>query len=174
MLGHRELTMEDYVDILRRRFWLIVTRRNRCPGDWDRIDFRPRPKYQSQTLILVEQQKVPEDYVKPVVAEDLERASGIDEGADPEPFADRADHKAIQSVPQRQSSMDDRVELTQKAIGVKPIPAGAVVAGMPGFYITFVAQNAQTAQQVCTEIASLFVSENLSARQESAEGTTDS
>ena len=24
MLGHRELTMEDYADILKRRFWLIL------------------------------------------------------------------------------------------------------------------------------------------------------
>ena len=60
--------------------------------------------------------------------------------------------------------MDDRVELTQKAIGVKPIPP-AVVRGMPGFYITFKAQDARTAQQVCGEITSLFVSENLSARE---------
>jgi polysaccharide chain length determinant protein (PEP-CTERM system associated) len=44
---------------------------------------------------------------------------------------------------------------------------------MPGFYITFKAQDARTAQQVCGEITSLFVSENLSAREQSAEGTTD-
>jgi polysaccharide chain length determinant protein (PEP-CTERM system associated) len=44
---------------------------------------------------------------------------------------------------------------------------------MPGFFITFKAQDARTAQQVCGEITSLFVSENLSAREQSAEGTTD-
>jgi uncharacterized protein involved in exopolysaccharide biosynthesis len=44
---------------------------------------------------------------------------------------------------------------------------------MPGFYITFTAQDARTAQQVCGEITSLFVSENLSAREQSAEGTTE-
>jgi hypothetical protein len=26
MLGHRELTMEDYADILKRRVWLILPR----------------------------------------------------------------------------------------------------------------------------------------------------
>jgi uncharacterized protein involved in exopolysaccharide biosynthesis len=40
------------------------------------------PQYISQTLVLIEQQKVPEDYVKPVVNEDLRRASGFDEGTD--------------------------------------------------------------------------------------------
>jgi len=44
---------------------------------------------------------------------------------------------------------------------------------MPGFFISFKAQDAHTAQQVCGEITSLFVSENLSAREQSAEGTTD-
>ncbi len=69
--------------------------------------------------------------------------------------------------------MDDRVELTQKAIGIEPIPSGPSSHGMPGFFITFKAQDAHTAQQVCGEITSLFVSENLNAREQSAEGTTD-
>jgi uncharacterized protein involved in exopolysaccharide biosynthesis len=69
--------------------------------------------------------------------------------------------------------MDDRVDLTRKAIKIDPIPAGQSSHGMPGFYITFKAQDARTAQQVCGEITSLFISANLSAREESAEGTTD-
>jgi uncharacterized protein involved in exopolysaccharide biosynthesis len=67
---------------------------------------------------------------------------------------------------------DDRIDLVRKAIGIKPIPAGPSSHGMPGFYITYMAQDAQTAQKVCGEITSLFVSANLSAREESAEGTT--
>jgi uncharacterized protein involved in exopolysaccharide biosynthesis len=68
--------------------------------------------------------------------------------------------------------MDDRVDMTRKAIGINPIPSGLSPRGMPGFYITFKAQDAHTAQQVCGEITSLFISANLSAREESAEGTT--
>jgi polysaccharide chain length determinant protein (PEP-CTERM system associated) len=125
----------------------------------------------SQTLVLIEQQKVPEDYVKPVVAEDLEaRLASMKEQilsrSRIQPIIERfnlfADNKA---------TMDDRVEMTQKAIGIKPIPSAR--GGMPGFFITFKAQDARTAQQVCGEITSLFVSENLSAREQSAEGTTD-
>jgi hypothetical protein len=68
--------------------------------------------------------------------------------------------------------MDERVDLTRKAIGITLISPGQS-RGMPGFYISFKAQDAHTAQQVCGEITSLFMSANLSARQESAEGTTD-
>jgi uncharacterized protein involved in exopolysaccharide biosynthesis len=44
---------------------------------------------------------------------------------------------------------------------------------MPGFFITFNAQDPRTAQQVCSEITSLFTAENLRVREQSAEGTTD-
>ncbi|MGH9561941.1 MAG: lipopolysaccharide biosynthesis protein, partial [Terracidiphilus sp.] len=44
---------------------------------------------------------------------------------------------------------------------------------IPGFYITFKSADAHSAQDVCREITSLFVSENLNAREESAEGTED-
>jgi hypothetical protein len=125
----------------------------------------------SQTLVLIEQQKVPEDYVKPVVEEDL----GARLASMKEQILSRS---RIQPIIERfnlyaggQATMDDRVEMTQKAIGVKPIPSA--VGGMPGFFITFKAQDARTAQQVCGEITSLFVSENLSAREQSAEGTTE-
>ena len=36
-------------------------------------------------------------------------------------------------------TMDDRVALMQKAIGIKPIPA-VQSTGMPGFFITFTAK----------------------------------
>jgi polysaccharide chain length determinant protein (PEP-CTERM system associated) len=72
------------------------------------------------------------------------------------------------------NTMDDRIEMTQNAIGIAPIPSSVTSSyGTPGFYITFKAPDARTAQQVCGEITSLFVSENLSNREESAEGTTD-
>ena len=131
------------------------------------------PQYQSQTLVLIEQQKVPEDYVKPVVEEDLSaRLASMREQilsrSRIEPIIERFNLFAGDGA-----TMDDRVEMTQKAIGVKPIPSSQSSHGMPGFFITFKAQDARTAQQVCGEITSLFVSENLSAREQSAEGTTE-
>jgi uncharacterized protein involved in exopolysaccharide biosynthesis len=44
---------------------------------------------------------------------------------------------------------------------------------LPGFFISFTASDPRTAQLVCGEITSLFVSENLRSRAQSAEGTTD-
>jgi polysaccharide chain length determinant protein (PEP-CTERM system associated) len=173
MLGHREMTMQDYAEMLKRRFWLILTCTVLLLGIGIGISFILTPQYVSQTLVLIEQQKVPETYVKPVVNEDLDaRLASMKEQI--------LSRSRIQPIIERFGlysgggyTMDDRVDLTRKAIGIKPIPYGQSSRGMPGFFITFKAQDARTAQQVCGEITSLFVSENLSAREQSAEGTTD-
>src|ERR1035437_138213 len=173
MLGHRELTMQDYVGILKRRFWLILTFAVLLLGVGIGLSHILPPQYVSQTLVLIEQQKVPENYVKPVVNEDLNgRLASMKEQilsrSRMEPII-----KRFALLGGNKYTMDDRVDMTRKAIGIKPIPSGQSSRGMPGFYITFKAQDAHTAQQVCGEITSLFVGANLSAREESAEGTTD-
>jgi polysaccharide chain length determinant protein (PEP-CTERM system associated) len=173
MLGHRELTMRDYAGILKRRFWLILASAVLFLAIGFGISYELPPQYVSQTLVLIEQQKVPEDYVKPVVNEDLNgRLASMKEQilsrSRIEPIITRFDLFGGNKY-----TMDDRVDMTRKAIGIKPIPYGQSSRGMPGFFITFKAQDARTAQQVCGEITSLFVSENLSAREQSAEGTTD-
>jgi polysaccharide chain length determinant protein (PEP-CTERM system associated) len=173
MLGHRELTIQDYTGILKRRFWLILISALFFLGVGIAITHVVKPRYVSKTLVLVERQKVPEGYVTPVVDEDL--GSRLDSMKEQilsrsrlEPIIEK-----FSLFAGRDTTMDDRVEMTQKAIGVDPIAAGPSSYGMPGFFITFKAQDARTAQQVCGEITSLFVSENLSAREQSAEGTTD-
>jgi polysaccharide chain length determinant protein (PEP-CTERM system associated) len=173
MLGHRELTMEDYGGILKRRFWLILICAIIFLGVGVGATCVIPPQFVSQTLVLIEQQQVPTDYVTPVVTQDLgERLASMREQilsrSRIEPIIEQYNLYAGHGA-----TMDDRVELTQKAIGVKPIPSSQASHGMPGFFITFKAQDPRTAQQVCGEITSLFVSENLSAREQSAEGTTD-
>jgi polysaccharide chain length determinant protein (PEP-CTERM system associated) len=172
MLGHRELTIEDYAGILKRRFWLISASTVLVLVASVGISFILPPQYVSQTLVLIEQQKVPEDYVKPVVAEDLgARLASMKEQilsrSRIQPIIERFDLYAGKNY-----TMDDRVDLTRKAIGINPIRSEQA-HGMPGFFISFKAKDPHTAQQVCGEITSLFVTANLNARQESAEGTTD-
>jgi polysaccharide chain length determinant protein (PEP-CTERM system associated) len=170
MLGHRELTAEDYFAIIRRRARLIIVCSIVFLGVGIGLTFVLPPQYMSQTLILIEEQKVPEKYVVPVITEDLSsRLASMKEQI--------LSRSRIQPIIERFNlfagagrTLDDRIEMTQKAIGIKAIQSAH---GMPGFFISFKAQDARTAQQVCGEITSLFVSENLSAREQSAEGTTD-
>lgn len=172
MLGHRPLTPEDYGTILKRRWWLIAIPAVILPIIGFAITYVVPPQYVSQTLVLVEQQKVPESYVKPVITEDLDsRLATMKEQilsrSRLAPIIERFGLYANKGL-----SMDDRIDMARKSIGIKPIQSD-ITRGLPGFFISFTAGDARTAQLVCGEITSLFISENLHVRETSAEGTTD-
>jgi polysaccharide chain length determinant protein (PEP-CTERM system associated) len=174
MLGHRALTMEDYGAILKRRWWIIVIPTVVLPIIAVAIALVIPPEYVSQTLVLVEQQKVPDEYVKPVVSEDLTgRLASMKEQilsrARLTPIIERFNLFGTGTT-----SMDDRIDLTRKNIEIKPIHSEmARTGGLPGFFISFKASDAHTAQLVTGEITSLFVNENLKSRATSVEGTQD-
>jgi polysaccharide chain length determinant protein (PEP-CTERM system associated) len=173
MLGHRTLTLEDYLLILKRRWWIIAIPAVILPIIAVAISYRLTPIYTSQTLVLIEQQKVPDSYVKPVVAEDIDsRLASMQEQI--------LSRSRLQPIIERfnlastKGSMDDRIDAVRKAITIKTIHSEiSGSGGLPGFFISFEAGDPHTAQAVCREITSLFLTENLRSREQSAEGTTE-
>ncbi|WP_263367323.1 GumC family protein [Edaphobacter bradus] len=174
MLGHRVLTLQDYTAILKRRWWVIVVPMLLLALVGFTITFFVQPVYVSQTLVLIEQQKVPDDYVKPVVSEDLNaRLSSMQEQilsrSRLQPIIERFNLYGANKL-----GMDERIEKVRKDIDIKPIQSQIARAnGLPGFFISFKAGDPHTAQSVCSEITSLFLSQNLRDREQSAMGTTD-
>ncbi len=174
MLGHRVLTMEDYGAILKRRWWIIAIPAVILPIIAFAIALVIPPQYVSQTLVLVEQQKVPDEYVRPVVSEDLSgRLASMKEQilsrARLTPIIER-----FNLFGTGKGSMDDRIDATRKNIDITPIHSEiARTGGLPGFFISFKASDARTAQLVCGEITSLFVNENLKSRAGYVEGTQE-
>ncbi len=174
MLGHRDLSAEDYVGILKRQWWLIAIPALVLPLIAIAATFFIQPKYVSQTLVLVDQQKVPDSYVKPVVVEDLDqRLASMKEQifsrSRLQPIIER-----FELFSKGKMTIEDRLDLTRKAISITPIRSElSRTGGLPGFFISFKSDRALIAQQVCGEITSLFVSENLHDREQSAQGTTD-
>jgi polysaccharide chain length determinant protein (PEP-CTERM system associated) len=172
MLGHRPLVIEDYLAILKRKGWMVVIPALLVPILAVAITYKLTPIYTSQTLVLIEPQTVPDTYVKPILAEDLDtRLASMKEQilsrSRLEPIIDRFNLGAPGM------DMDDKVTSTRKDIGITPIHSEiAGSGGLPGFFISFTASDPHTAQLVCREITSLFVSANLQAREQSAEGTT--
>ncbi len=173
MLGHRTLTTEDYISILKRRAWMIAIPAVLLSAIAFGITFFMTPQYTSQTLVLIDQQKVPDNYVKPVIASDLDsRLASMKE--------QMLSRSRIQPIIDRYNlggshmSMDDRIDMVRKDIAIKPIHSEiSHSGGLPGFFISFTANDAHTAQLVCGEITSLFTSENLKSREAAAQGTTD-
>src|SRR5438445_13319358 len=70
MIENRELSMDDYLAMLRRRLKVILIPALLAPLAGFLISVAFPPKYASQSLILVEDQKVPEGHDKPVGTED--------------------------------------------------------------------------------------------------------
>jgi polysaccharide chain length determinant protein (PEP-CTERM system associated) len=172
MLGHRTLIVEDYVSILKRRGWLVLVPLIIAPILAVAISYTVPPQYLSQTLVLVQSQKVPDALVKPVISSDLDsRLASMKEQilsrSSLQPIIDRYGLYANSGI-----TMDERIDRARKNIDIKTITSEiSHSGGLPGFFISFKADDARTAQLVCGEITSLFLAENLRERSSSAEGT---
>src|ERR1700729_1315537 len=147
MLGHRKLNVDDYLAILKRRRWLLIIPLLIFPLIGFGITFLIPAEYVSQTLVLIEEQKVPDDLVKPVISSSLDsRLASMREQilsrSRIQPIIERYDLFSGRGL-----SLDDRVEMTRKNIVVKPIESTISRAGgLPGFFISFTAGDARTAQ----------------------------
>jgi polysaccharide chain length determinant protein (PEP-CTERM system associated) len=176
MLGHRKLQISDYVGIMRRRRLTLLLPTVLLPLVAITCAKLLPPTYKSQTLVIVDQQSVPDEYVKPVVTQDLDsRLASMREQilsrSHVQPIVER-----YNLYGSKRMTLDERIDATRKDIVIRTILPEAGTGNhnsMPGFTISFTANDARTAQLVCGEITSLFTGENLHTRQEAAENTTD-
>ena len=174
MLGHRKFEVDDYLAILKRRKWWIILPTILLTILAGVATFIIPAQYLSQTLVLIDQQKVPDEYVKPVVSSDLDsRLASMKEQilsrSRLTPIIERYNLYGNQHI-----SIDDKVDIARKNIAINAIRSQITHAGgLPGFFISFTANDPRTAQQVCGEITTMFVNQNLKSREDMTEGTTD-
>jgi polysaccharide chain length determinant protein (PEP-CTERM system associated) len=175
-MTERELTPADYLAILRRR-WILVTI---CAVIGAPLAYAVSlvipNQYRSQTLVLVQQQTVPSEFVRPVDTTDIsQRLSSMQQQilsrSRLEPIIRQFGlyPKDINRV-----SIDDLVGRLQKAIEVTPVkPMEETQAShLPGFFVNVTLDTPRNAQQVCTAITSMFIEQSLSVRQQHSEDTT--
>ena len=183
MIENRELTMDDYLAMLRRRAKVILIPALLAPLAGFLVSYAFSPKYTSQSLILVEGQKVPETMVQPVVSQDLTaRVATLQQQvlsqSRLQPVVERIyPNKNAQEVGEvidniRGNMSVEPVMTTLSQIGGgKPKPGQG--SPVPGFYVNYTASNAREAQQICNELTTLLVDENLKSVQAAASGTSD-
>src|SRR5712692_152654 len=179
MIENRELNMDDYLAMLRRRLKVILLPALLAPLAGFLISFVIPPKYTSQSLVLVEVQKVPEGYVKPVVTEDITgRIATMQQQVLSrnrlQPLIDRL------GLAKRGKSVDDVVDDIRLNLDIEPVlPTATTIittrrkpgqsSDVPGFYVNFTADNPKDAQAVCSELTSMLLEENLKAREQVAQ-----
>lgn len=175
MIGKRELEFADYVAILRRRFWLILVPALVVPVLAYMVSLKIPNRYTSQTLVLVEEPKVPDSFVKSVVSEQLtQRLTTMSEQilsrTRLQPIIEKY---GLYKKERAKAPIEDVLDRMRKNVAVTPIRGAGNAADVTGFYISFTSDTPKTAQLVCTEISSMFIEENLRVRQQMAQGTTE-
>jgi polysaccharide biosynthesis transport protein len=178
---HELPSLEDYWAIVHRRRWWVLLPMFLCwavvwVGGW----LWPA-SYQSEGLILVEQQKVPEQYVVPNVTLDLqERVQSMTQQ-----ILSRTRLQAVidrfHLYPSSHSlssllQTGDPVEQMRKDITIDLVRSDDKTGNRRGeltaFKISYSARSPELAQQVNSELTSIFIDENLKAQQQLSEGTT--
>lgn len=172
MLGQRPMKIEDYFRIIKKRFWLaLIPGAVLCAATY-LVSLKIPDRFTSQTLILIEQQKVPDTYVKTIVTGDLnERLASMQEQILSRtrlmPEVQRFDLFSNTGLP-----MDDRVDELRKVIVVTPVrPMEETASQLPGFGIAVTLNTARVAQQVCADITSMFIEQSLKDRESETDST---
>ena len=132
--------------------------------------------YTSESVILVEQPKVPKTYVEPNVEVDLsERVQAMTQQV----LSRTRLLNLIENLklyPRYKNSPDDQVKQMREDIKMELVQAqmgaGKNAGELVAFKIDYEAPNAVAAQQVNAKLASFFIDENVRASQEQSEATT--
>src|SRR5260370_8903496 len=169
MIENRELTMDDYLAMLRRRLKVILIPTLLAPLVGFAVSYAFPPKYTSQSLVLVEEQKVPEGYVKPVVTQDISQRVGT--------LEQRAlSAERLRPLIERlrlPGNADDIADRIRTATSIQAVQAAVVPApgakkrdqgGGPGVNVNFTASTPGEAQAVCAGITDIMLQENLKDR----------
>jgi polysaccharide chain length determinant protein (PEP-CTERM system associated) len=182
MIDNRDLTLDDYLAILRRRLKLIMIPALLAPVLGFLFSYAFPAKYTSQSLVLVEGQKVPEGVVQSVITQDLaQRIATMQQQV--------LGRNRLQPMVERMQlvrggkNLDDVIEEVRASVQIEPVVTdiGLVSApgkrktgtSVPGFYVNYTAPNAREAQNICGELTSMLLSENQSSREQVAQSTTD-
>lgn len=163
----RQGSWEDTIDaVFLRKWYLIIPFLLGLIGSGVALYWIP-PSYKSTTVILVEPQKVPENYVKTTVLVDIkDRLSTISQQVVSRTrletiikefglYADERNRLPMEEVVER---MRGRIEINVK--------------GKDSFSISYENSSPETAMYVTNKLSSLVIEENLKVREEQAEGTT--
>lgn len=175
MIRKLPVTAAEYIQVLCRRKWWAIVPLAIIPVSAFMIGRVLPREYKSETLIAVEPQKIPAEYVRTTVSGDVtDRMQTISE----EIMSRTRLQQIIDDLrlyPKLQGKMtsEEIIAKMRKDITVEvitdPRPERHNIAS---FKISYLAPSPEVAQQVTSEIANLFIQRNLKLRTDQAQGTS--
>ncbi len=165
--------MKHWQLVCRRRWWLVLP----AFGVWTLVwltSWVLPVQYRSETLILVEQQRVPEQYVVSNVAADLQERlqSMTQQILSRTRLLKIMDEFKLYPKLRSRYTMDELVDRMRKDIQIELVQAPNSPRELTAFKIAYLSSEPELAQRVTEQLTSLFIEENLKARQQQSEQTT--
>lgn len=165
-------TMEEYIEILRRRIWFII-----IPfilivaGACAYAYFAPR-LYKASTMVLVSPQRIPEAFVQATVTSKVEERlqSIAQEVLSRTRLEQIIGEMNLYQKERKKLSREEVVELMQKDIKIA-LPTKKEEKGY--FSIEYTGRDPNVVTTVANRLASQFIEENLKLREQQAVGTTE-
>ena len=169
------LSPEHYLRILVHRKWWVISVFLVVSAATAGYSYRLPDLYTSETLILVDPQKVPESYVKSTVTGDVRNRLGT---LSQQILSTTRLQKIIDSLnlyrqERKTLPREDVTAMMRSQISVKVVGDFGGGADLQAFRIGFSGREPRLVAQVANELASLFIDENLKAREQQATGTTE-
>ncbi len=176
MVQNGEIRWADVKRTFRRHWWILAVSTLVIGGIALAAGFLLPKRYTSQTMVLVEQPMVDPTIVQPVVTEDLTRrlASMKEQILSRTRLQPIIEKFGLYAEDRRRVHIEDLVERLRSAVEIKPLEPtpGTQSRQLPGFYVNVTFGNPHTAQQICTEITSMFMEQNARERMQQANETT--
>jgi len=180
-MENRELTMDDYLAMFRRRMKVILIPALLAPLAGFLVSYAFSPKYTSQSLVLVEAPKIPDAVVQQVFTEDLTQhiATIEQQVLSPSRLRPMVERWGLTKGGQNVEDVMDNIRLNMT---IQPVITDLSLFGgkkkpgqsspVPGFNVNYTASTAREAQQICTDLTSMLLEEDLKSRQDATQGTT--
>ncbi len=168
-----DLGFQDYLQIAKRRKLWIMFPALAVMMMTAIVAWRLPNTYRCQTTILIDPQKVPESYVKAASTEGIaDRLSTIlEQVTAPAELKNLIDTMGLYPDLKKRVGEQEVIRSMQQAIGVEPVTAFGTQ--LSAFRITFKGKNPVEVAQVTNQIASMFIGQNLKAREQQSYGTAD-
>jgi succinoglycan biosynthesis transport protein ExoP len=168
---------EEYVAIiLRRRWWIVLPLFLSWLAVWG-FSWLLQTTYQSDALISAEQQKVSDQYVMENVNVNLQNRlqSTTQQVLSRSSLQGIIEHFKLYATPPRFSGFfkpKDPVDMMRSDIKIELIGSPGYRGEFVTFKIHYSADTPELAQQVNSELTSLFINENVKAQRQLSENTT--
>ena len=172
-----EKGLMDYLNILRRRKGLILSIMSLILATSIAFALGLPATYKSEATILIEQQEVPQDFVRSLVTSFAEQRIQVIKQKilstrnlmkHIEKYGLYSQERKVQSIDTVVKTMRENIELEMINANVVDPTSGRARTATIAFSVSFIDKSPKIAQTITNELVTLFLNENIKNRAESA------